>query len=389
MYQFTSPDKLLMGDNIVANAVGVFPKLGKHALIVTGPHVGKSTMVATLERTLDNDRVRYTVLDDIMGEPTVSMITRGAKFYRENGCDFIIGLGGGSPLDAAKAIAAMTVLPGAISDYRGIPIDEAQLPPVACIPTTSGTGSEVTKYTIITDERDGTKMLLLGDALLPKLAMVDYTFANGCPPSITAATGLDTLTHAIEAFISVKAQPMSDALALSAIRLVMRYLPKAYREGADREARREMAIAATQAGVCINNSSVTLVHGMSRPLGARFHIPHGLSNAMLLRTCLSDLEQSSRHKFARIATHLRIQSVDEIDASEKFVAEVDSLLDKLNVPSLEDYGIDEEEYMDAIEQMSLEAIASGSPSHAPKEYTAAAIQKLYRLAFRRETINQE
>ncbi len=388
MFQFTTPEKILMGDNIVANAVGVFPKLGKHALIVTGPHVGKSTMVATLERTLDNDRVRYTVLDDILGEPTVGMITHGARIYKDNNCDFLIGLGGGSPLDAAKAIAAMAVLPGAISDYRGIAI-EADLPPVVCIPTTSGTGSEVTKYTIITDEHNGDKMLLLGESLLPRVAMIDYSFSNGCPPSITAATGLDALTHAIEAFISVKAQPLSDALALSAIKRIMRYLPKAYRDGADRDARREMAIAATQAGLCINNSSVTLVHGMSRPIGALFHVPHGLSNAMLLRTCLSDMEQAARHNFARIATYLRLQAVDEIDASEKFVAEVDSLVDKLNVPSLKDYGIDEAEYMDAIEKMTHDAIKSGSPSHAPKEYTAAAIQELYRLAYRRETVNND
>ena len=373
-----------MGDNIVANAVGVFSMLGSHALIVTGPKVGKSTMVATLERTLDNDRVRYTVLDDIKGEPTVEMITHGVQVYKEHECDFIIGLGGGSPLDASKAIAAMTVLPGKISDYRGIPINETELPPVACIPTTSGTGSEVTKYTIITDESSGVKMLLTGESLLPRVAMVDYTFSNGCPPDITAATALDALTHAIEAFISVKAQPLTDALALSAIKRIMRYLPKAYRDGNDSDARRELAVAATQAGLCINNSSVTLVHGMSRPIGARFHVPHGLSNAMLLRTCLSDIEPAARHNFARIATYLRIHAVDEIDASEKFVNEVDKLLEKCNVPSLCDYGINEQEFYNAIPQMSLDAINSGSPSNAPKEYTALAIQRLYQLAFNRQ-----
>ncbi len=381
MVQFKVPDKILMGDNIVATAENVFAPYGKHALIVTGPIVSRSTMTASLERTLDSERVKYTVLTTIEGEPTMSMIEHGVKMYQENGCDFIIGLGGGSPLDAAKAIAAMTVLPGSIADYKGVRIDNEELPPVVCIPTTAGSGSEVTKYTIITDEKTGVKMFLSGNSLLPKMAMLDYSFSNGCPKSVTAATGLDALTHAIEAFISVNAQPLTDAYALSAIKRIMRYLPQAYRDGSNSKARREMAIAALQAGICINNSSVTLVHGMSRPIGAKFHVPHGMANAMLLKVCLNDMEMSARHNLARIATYLRIQAVDEIDASEKFVEEVEKLIEKLEVPSLGNYGIDRDAYMAAVDDMSFEAIMSGSPSHAPREYTADDIRDLYIKAF--------
>lgn len=381
MYTFTTPDKILMGTNAVAQAVNVFNQLGTHALIVTGPHVGKSTMVATLERTLDRDQVKYTVIDTIEGEPTTAMIAEGVEAYKRAGCDFIIGLGGGSPLDSAKAIAAMTVLEGSLESYKGQDIN-VPLPPIVCVPTTSGSGSEVTRYTIIKDEESGTKMLLQGSSLLPKVAMVDFTFANGCPPQLTAATGLDALTHAIEAIISVNAQPLSDALALSAIKRIFRYLPSAYRNGSDQNARRELAIAATQAGISINNSSVTLVHGMSRPLGALFHVPHGLSNAMILHTCLADMEMAARHNLARIATYMRIHAVDEIDASEKFVQEVDDLLSKLDVPTLREFGIDEKEYMSAIPRMTLDAIASGSPSHAPREYTADDIASLYRKAYK-------
>lgn len=184
MVQFKVPDKILMGDNIVATAENVFAPYGKLALIVTGPIVSRSTMTASLERTLDSERVKYTVLTTIEGEPTVSMIEHGVKMYQENGCDFIIGLGGGSPLDAAKAIAAMTVLPGSIADYKGVRIDNEELPPVVCIPTTAGSGSEVTKYTIITDEKTGVKMFLSGNSLLPKMAMLDYTFSNGDRKSV-------------------------------------------------------------------------------------------------------------------------------------------------------------------------------------------------------------
>lgn len=382
MYQFKVPDKILMGDNIVASVENVFNLYGKHALIVTGPNVARSTMIASLERTLDNDRVKYTVLTNVEGEPTVSMVEHGVEAYRENGCDFIIGLGGGSPLDAAKAIAAMTVLEGSIAQYNGVRIDDVTLPPIVCIPTTAGSGSEVTKYTIIADQDTGVKMLLTGDSLLPKMAMLDYTFSNGCPKTVTAATGLDALTHAIEAFISVNAQPLSDALALSAIKRIMRYLPQVYRDGSNFNARREMAIASLQAGICINNTGVTLVHGMSRPLAAKFGVPHGLSNAMLLSVCLNDMEMAARHNLARIATYLRIQAVDEIDASEKFVEEVEKILEKLDVPTMKEYGIDRNEYMATIDDMSFEAIMSGSPSNAPCEYTADDIREIYIKAYK-------
>jgi alcohol dehydrogenase class IV len=382
MYQFKVPDKIMMGDNIIASVENVFNLYGKHALIVTGPNVARSTMIASLERTLDNDRVKYTVITNIEGEPTVSMVQHGVEAYRENECDFIIGLGGGSPLDAAKAIGAMTVLEGSIAQYNGMRIDDVTLPPIICIPTTAGSGSEVTKYTIITDENTGAKMLLIGDSLLPKLAMLDYTFSNGCPKTVTAATGLDALTHAIEAFISVNAQPLSDALALSAIKRIMRYLPQAYRDGSNFNARREMAIAALQAGICINNTGLTLVHGMSRPMAAKFGVPHGMSNAMFLNVCLNDMEMAARHNLARIATYLRIQSVDEIDASEKFVEEVGKLLEKLEVPTMREYGIDRDEYMAAVDDMSYEAIMSGSPSNAPREYTADEIRDIYIKAYK-------
>ena len=382
MFQFKVPDKIMMGDNIVASVENVFNLYGKHALIVTGPNIARSTMIASLERTLDSDRVKYTVLTDISGEPTVGMIEQGVDLYRQSGCDFIIGLGGGSPLDAAKAVAAMTVLDGSIADYKGVRIDDVELPPVICIPTTAGSGSEVTKYTIITDENTGAKMLLTGNSLLPKMAMLDYTFSNGCPKSVTAATGIDALTHAIEAFISVNAQPLSDALALSAIKRIMRYLPQAYRDGSNVVARREMSIASLQAGICINNSSVTLIHGMSRPIGAKFGVAHGMSNAMLLNVCLNDMEMAARHNLARIATYLRIQAVDEIDASEKFVEEVSKLIEKLDVPTMSAYGIDRESYMAAVDDMSFEAIMSGSPSHAPREYTAENIRDIYIRAYK-------
>src|SRR5574344_228227 len=174
---------------------------------------------------------------------------------------------------------------GNLSDFSGRSI-ENPIPPLVAIPTTAGTGSEATKFTVITDTKKDIKMLLKGDPLIPKLAIVNYEFGISAPKKVTAATGLDALTHAVEAFTSRKANPITDDIAISAIKRIVKYLPIAYQDGDNKIAREQMAIASLEAGVCINNSSVTLVHGMSRPIGALFHVPHGMSNAMLLCTCL-------------------------------------------------------------------------------------------------------
>lgn len=214
------------------------------------------------------------------------MINEGVRLYKENNCDFCIGIGGGSPLDSAKAIQAMAALNGNIVEYAGREI-AGNFPPLVLIPTTAGTGSEATKFLCVTDSSTDTKYLLKGDDLLPDVAIVDPAFSKTAPPSVTAATGMDALTHAVEAFTSRKANTLTDTYALSAIKRIFKYLPIAYNDGNNMKAREEMSIAAYEAGVCINNSSVTLVHGMSRPIGAMFHVPHGISNAMLIKECLS------------------------------------------------------------------------------------------------------
>jgi alcohol dehydrogenase class IV len=381
MQQFSIPSKILMGDGIVASSCGMFRGYGKRGLIVTGKHVGKSTMMATLTEALKRDGVEFSTFDGITGEPTVPMIDEGLKAYRDNHCDFVIGIGGGSPLNSAKAIAAMAVNPGKIADYNGKTIT-GEIPTVVCIPTTAGTGSEATKFTIITDEKKDIKMLLKGDVLLPKIAIVDYKFGKDAPKGVTAATGLDALTHSIESYISVKAQPLTDVYALSAIKRIMHYLPIAYQHGDNAEARKEMAIAALEGGICINNSSVTVVHGMSRPIGALFHVPHGISNAMLLNVCLRDMQHEAGQRYAEIARYIGIDEKDDNVAAEKLLAAVADVISVCEVPTLQGYGIDEAKFNSVIAKMSVDAIASGSPANAPKSYRAEDLQGLYLKAFK-------
>ena len=224
MKALSVPENIICEANAMENNPGLLSQHGRKALIVTGPHVGHSMMMERLKNVLDGENVEYYVFDRITGEPTDNMIADGIAAYRSAGCDFLIGFGGGSPLDSAKAVAAIIGNGGQIADYMGKEISNP-VPPVVAIPTTAGTGSEATRFTIITDTSKGVKMLLKGDALLPRTAIVDYTLGMDAPGNVTAATGLDALTHAVEAYISRKATPETDRLAEDAVRRSVKYLP--------------------------------------------------------------------------------------------------------------------------------------------------------------------
>lgn len=377
-YEYTLPAHIIVGEKALEKAGHFFKSFGKKALIVTGKHVVKSEMMQELKETLSRLGISYVIFDGITGEPTDVMIEEGVKVYQENACEFCIGIGGGSPLDSAKAIAAMTVNEGSIADYNG-KVMTKEIPPVAAIPTTAGTGSEATMFTIITDTKKGIKMLLKGEVLIPKLAIVDPAFTISSPTNVTAATGLDALTHAVEAYTSKKAFCMTDTLALSAVKRIFKYLPVAYKDGTDLKAREEMAVAALEAGICINNSSVTLVHGMSRPIGALFHVPHGISNAMLLTTCLSFALDGAYKRFAELGRVIGAATRQEDDeaAAKEFIEELTRLCHTCGVPTLEAYGIEREAFFAAIDKMSQDAVDSGSPGNTRKPVTVEDIKKLY------------
>jgi len=378
MAHFTMPKHVLTGENAIEEAGAYFENYGKKALIVSGKHVGKSPMMDRLVKLLKDKGIMYTVFDGITGEPTVVMIEKGKNLFIENDCEFCIGIGGGSPLDSAKAIVLMSHYEGRLQDFIGKEIVQ-NIPPVIAIPTTSGTGSEVTKFTVITDESIGIKMLLTGEVLLPQLAVVDPDFSMDMPKSVTAATGLDALTHAIEAYTSKRASAMTDVFALSAVKRIMKNLPRAYKNGYDKMARQEMSMAALEAGVCINNSSVTLVHGMSRPVGALFHVPHGISNAMLLKECLRFALDGAVDRFANLAYVTGAANGDDTaeTAAEKFLNQIGELCSFCKIPMLKEYGIDKETFMKSIPKMAEDAIASGSPGNTRKQVKKEDCEEIY------------
>lgn len=382
MSHFVIPNHTVVGTNVLGEAAPLLKRMGNKAFIVTGRHVAVSDMMKQLTALLDENGIGCVIFDGITGEPTDTMIENGVEMLKSSGCDFIIGIGGGSPLDSAKAIAAMAVNEGSIADYNGKEIT-GEILPLAAIPTTAGTGSEATKFTVITDSEKGIKMLLKGDVLVPKLAIVDSSFTVGAPKSVTSATGLDALTHAVEAYTSRKAFSMTDTLAVSAVKRIMKYLPIAYRKPDNSLAREQMSVAALEAGICINNSSVTIVHGMSRPIGALFHVPHGMSNAMLLKECLSFAVSGAYEKFANLGRETGVASDSDSDetAAEKFIDSLQNICDVCEIPTLEQYGIDRDEYYSKISKMATDAVASGSPANTVKEVTVDDCIEIYKKLY--------
>ncbi len=377
--EFIMPRRIITGAGALEEAAAELGRMGKKALIVTGKVMVKIGNCAKVEEVLRSQGVDYSVYSEIIGEPTDVMIENGLKQYKAESCDFLVAIGGGSPIDSMKAIGALVEGGGSICGFFGKPID-VHMPPMAAIPTTAGTGSEATQFTIITDTRRDIKMLLKGKVLMPDLAVCDPQFTMTAPPKITASTGLDALCHAMEAYTSRKAQPMSDTFALSAVKRIFAYLPRASHNGDDADAREQMAIAALEAGVAFNNASVTLIHGMSRPIGALFHVAHGLSNAMLIKECLGFALEGAYERFGDLGRAIGAASPEDSDqtAAEKYLAAAVALVEELETPTLEEYGIDKEAFFSSIGKMAHDAMESGSPQNTLRLITQADVERMYK-----------
>ena len=377
--EFIAPGNIFTGAGALDMAEDKLRQLGKKALIVTDNVMVELGNCAKVEAALKNGNVDYVVYHEINGEPTDVMINKGLELYKENGCDFLVALGGGSPIDSMKAIAALVANGGNISDYMGKVID-VEMPPLVAIPTTAGTGSEATQFTIITDTKKDIKMLLKGKVLMPKLAIIDPQFTMTAPPKITAATGLDALCHAVEAYTSRKAQTLSDSFAMSAVKRIFKSLPVAFKDGKNEEARIQMSVAALEAGIAFNNASVTIIHGMSRPIGALFHVAHGLSNAMLMKECLGFALEGAYDRFADLGRAIGVADATDEDkaAAEKFLSAIEEIVKELETPTLAEFGIDKEEFFKVIDKMAYDAMDSGSPQNTMREVSEEQVKQIYR-----------
>ena len=377
--EFIVPGQIITGSGALTMAEETLKGLGKKALIVTDKVMIQLGNCAKVETALKNQGIDYAIYSEIVGEPTDTMIENGLKVYKENGCDFLVALGGGSPIDSMKAIGSLVVNGGNISDYMGKVID-VEMPPLVAIPTTAGTGSEATQFTIITDTKKDIKMLLKGKVLMPKLAIIDPQFTMTAPPKITAATGLDALCHAVEAYTSRKAQTLSDSFAMSAVKRIFKSLPVAFKDGKNEEARIQMSVAALEAGIAFNNASVTIIHGMSRPICALFHVAHGLSNAMLMKECLGFALEGAYDRFADLGRAIGVADATDEDkaAAEKFLSAIEGIVKELETPTLAEFGIDKEEFFKVIDKMAYDAMDSGSPQNTMREVSEEQVKQIYR-----------
>lgn len=378
------PRFLKLGAGAVGELGTVLSDLGvQRPLLVTDAFMAGNGSADRLMQIMSDAGKEPALFSGTVPDPTTDSLVAGLDAVREHNADSIIGFGGGSPMDTAKALAVLGVQGGSMADYKAPSVYTGPALPIIAIPTTAGSGSEATQFTIITDVATDEKMLCPGLSFLPIASIVDFELTLSMPARLTADTGVDALTHAIEAYVSKKANPISDGLALSAIRTIGKFLVRAYRDGSDRDAREAMMFASTQAGMAFSNASVALVHGMSRPIGAHFHVAHGLSNAMLLPAITSFSIPGAPARYADCARSLGAASESDSDdvAGTKLEAAIAALCVEVQVPRPQDYGIDAEKWNGLIPLMAQQALASGSPGNNPVVPTAAQIEDLYRQVY--------
>jgi len=379
-HRIVLPRLMEVGAGASGQLARVLQELGcSRPLIVTDRMMVELGYVARIAGQLEEAGIASQCFADTLPEPTAASIRAGVEMVRQGDFDSIVALGGGSPIDSAKAIGILGKFGGEMRDYR-FPRDvsEAGLPLIA-IPTTAGTGSEATRFTIITDETSDEKMLCAGLGFMPIAALIDYELTLSLPPRVTADTGIDALTHAIEAYVSRKASLYSDSQALEAMRLLAPSLRTAFHQPDDRAAREAMMLGATLAGIAFSNASVALVHGMSRPIGAFFHVPHGLSNAMLLPAITAFSIPAAPERYADCARAMGVAAqTDGVEvANDKLLAELRAINQELKVPSPEQFGIARERFFELRATMARQALASGSPGNNPRVPTEAEIIDLY------------
>ncbi|MGF1707327.1 iron-containing alcohol dehydrogenase [Enterovibrio baiacu] len=375
------PQFIEIGEGASQKVSDILTALGcRNPLIITDKTMVSLGQVALIQQRLRDSGMGEEVYDDTIPEPTDASILDGVKVLRKGSYDSLVALGGGSVIDSAKAMSVLAKRGDSMRDFK-FPriVSEAGLPLIA-IPTTAGTGSETTRFTVITDEVSDEKMLCVGPAFMPVAALVDASLTLSLPARATADTGIDAMTHAMEAYVSKKANAFSDYNALEALRLIGPNLRTVCREPKNRQARADMMLGATLAGIAFSNASVALVHGMSRPIGAAFHVPHGLSNAMLLPIVTAYSIPSAAERYAECARAMGVASPQDSTASanQKLLEELDAINRELSVPGPKAFGIDEQQFFDLMENMAEQALASGSPGNNPRVPESEDIVHLYK-----------
>ena len=377
---FKIANKLITGLDAIEQLAGELTRLNvNNPLIVTDAILVKSGTVDLALAQLGGRR--YGIFDQVKPEPEISIVEDCTRAYREGGHDGLIGLGGGSAIDIAKGVAAFAGHEGPLAELFGVDLVKRKGPALIAIPTTAGTGSEVTNVAIFSDKEAQLKKGIVSDYLLPDVALVSPVMTLTCPRSVTAASGVDALVHAVESYLSVNASPITDAIALGAIKLIAKALPKAYANPANLQAREDMATASLMAGMAFGNAGVGAVHALAYPLGGRFNIAHGVSNALLLPYVMEWNKMACVERFRDIADAMgvRVADLSDKDAADQAVKAMAELCAAVDIPSgMRSFNVPE----DAIPAMAEEASKiERLMRNNPRKLTALDIEKIYRAAY--------
>jgi alcohol dehydrogenase len=379
-YELDIPSRVIIGADARNRAAQEVENLEwSRVLIVSDPFHEEVGRINEIAQLLSRATLEVSIYTRVTGEPDTEMVVRGFQQFQTDKCDGIVALGGGSVIDTAKTISVLARNEDAVENLMGIDNVARLGAGVIAIPTTSGTGSEASKVVVITDSQSQVKMTGRSRAYIPSVAILDYKLTMSMTKSLTAAVGIDALTHAIEAYVSRQAGDFTDLFALNAIKLIWSSIRQAWHNSTDENARQNMLIGSFQAGIAFSNASVGLVHSMSEPIGACFHVPHGLSNAMLLPAVTKFSVDGAPSRYAAIARYMDLAdgSTTDEECCRILVNELYHLGRELEIPSPKSFGIDKTTYEEHIEKMANDAVAAGSTSNNPVIPTVDQIKKVY------------
>lgn len=379
-FTFSVPQNIIVGRGSLAKLPEVAEKSGgKKAFIISGPHLNKMGIVQSCVDALKAKGIESSVFTETEGNPSVETVDKASAAYKESGADFIVALGGGSPMDVAKAVGVVARYGGSITEYEGADKVPGDIIPLIAVPTTAGTGSEVTAFSVITDHSRNYKLTVFSYKLIPSYAILDAKLLTTTPASVAAACGIDAMVHALEAYISTAASPFSDAMAEKALELIGANIRCYVANRGDIEAAENMLVGSLFAGIAFSWARLGDVHAMSHPVSAYFNVPHGVANAILLPTIVEYNMLADKGKYLNIYNYIAKLPA----ASEEFTADmlVDELLDlneSLGIPAgLEEVGVTKDKF----DAMADDAMKSGNIAVNPRSTTKKDVLALYEKAF--------
>lgn len=377
-FSYHIPTAIEFGWGSLARLPGIASGLGgTRALVVGDPGVERAGLVERVVAVLTGGGIPASSFTDVQSDPDVTSVEKGTDLAKAQGCDVVIGLGGGSALDTAKAVGLMLTNPGSIRDYVGIGKIKQAGAPVVAIPTTAGTGSELTIWSVLSDREQKVKISVGSVLNCPRVALLDPELTLSLPPAVTAATGMDALTHALESYVNKATQPISEAMSEQAMTLIARSLRVAVAQPDNARARSDMLLASTIAAMAFNSTRLGLVHAFAMPLGARFHIPHGLVNAIMLPAVMRFNLPGNLGKYVRIAEIFGepVAGLSPRDAAERSVVAVERLKADVGITArLGAFGLTEADFDSVVD----EAMQSGNVPVNPRKPTHDDMKALLR-----------